>query len=90
MLAECNDETLRILDAIESGNVRVFQFYLVEDGVQNETVCRGLILQMACEHPNRLDSSKATSEAVEAVVVVAKRQPVDVDIGRAGFNSALK
>ena len=45
---------------------------------------------MAREHLNRLDSSKATSEAVKVIIVVAKRQPVDVDIGRAGVKLELK
>ena len=90
VLAQCNDETLSVLDTIESGNDGVFRFYLVNDGVQNETVCRGLVLQMAREHLKRLDNSKAMSKAVRVVVDVAKRQPVGVDIGRAGLNLALK
>lgn len=61
-----------------------------QDNLQNETVSRGLVLQVACEHLNRLDSSKATSEAVKVVVVVAKRQAVDIDVGGANPNSALK
>lgn len=45
---------------------------------------------MAREHLNRLDGSKATSKAVKIVVVVSKRQAVDVDIGSTSPNSALK
>jgi len=45
---------------------------------------------MAREHLNRLDGSKATSKAVKVVVIVAKRQAVDIDIGRASFKLALK
>jgi hypothetical protein len=61
-----------------------------QDYLQNEAVSRGLVLQMAREHLNRLDSSKATSKAVKVVVVVAKRQAVDVDVGGASPTSALK
>ena len=58
--------------------------------LQNEAVCRGLVLQMAREHLNRLDGSKSTGKAVKVVVVVAKRQAVDVDVGGTSPKSALK
>jgi hypothetical protein len=90
VLAQRNDEALSVLDAIESGNESAFRPHREKDDLQNETVSRGLVLQMASEHLNRLDGSKATSQAVKVVVVVTKRQAVDVDVGSASSNSALK
>ena len=45
---------------------------------------------MAREHLDRLDSPKATGKTVKVVVVVAKWQAIDVDVGGASPNSALK
>ena len=40
---------------------------------------------MTREHLNGLDGSKSTSKAVKVVVVVAKRQAIDIDVGSARY-----
>jgi len=45
---------------------------------------------MAREHLNRLDGSKATSKTVKVVVVVTKRQAIDIDVGGTSPKSAWK